>query len=282
MSSHRKRKGAVMNQLSAPPRPATEIGPMLREWRSRRRMSQLDLALEADISQRHLSFVESGRAAPSRDMILHLAEHLDVPLRQRNRLLLAAGFAPTFPERQLGDPDLAPAMRAVERVLKGHEPNPAIAVDRHWNLVAANDAIKPFLTAAQDPELTRPPVNVLRLSLHPQGLAPLIVNLGEWRAHLFERLRRLIDASGDAKLVELEAELQAYPGAPSRAPVPKGEAGLIAVPLRMKVGPATLSFISTITVFGTALDVTLSELAVESFFPADEETAAVLREMARS
>ncbi|MCV0396236.1 MAG: helix-turn-helix transcriptional regulator [Rhizobiaceae bacterium] len=270
-----------MNHVSALPPRATEIGPLLREWRNRRRMSQLDLALEAEISQRHLSFVESGRAAPSRDMILHLADHLDVPLRQRNHLLLAAGFAPTFTERAIDDPDLEPAMKAVERVLKVHEPNPAIAVDRHWNLVAANDAIKPFMAAATDPKLLEPPVNVLRLSLHPQGLAPLIVNLGEWRAHLFERLKRLVDASGDPKLIELEAELQAYPGTATRTPPPKGEAGLIAVPLRLRFGPAILSFISTITVFGTALDVTLSELAVESFFPADEETAAALRQNLR-
>ncbi len=180
----------------------TSIGPMIREWRAQRRMSQLDLALEAEISQRHLSFVESGRAQPSRDMVLKLAEHLTVPLRARNQLLMAAGFAPGFSERRLDDPALEPAMTAVRQVLKGHEPNPAFAVDRRWNLVEANAGIAPFLQGIEDPELLTPPMNVLRLCLHPKGLASRIVNLREWRDHLLVRLRRQNDAAADPELFD--------------------------------------------------------------------------------
>ena len=255
-------------------------GGMIREWRRRRRMSQLDLALEADVSQRHLSFVESGRARPSREMALHIAERLGMPLRQRNRLLLAAGYAPTFGERKLNDPELKPALDAVELVLRAHEPNPAMAVDRHWNLVLANRAIAPFMAAAADKSLLEPPINVLRLSLHPQGLAPLIVNLVEWRAHLLERLAQLNDVHADPGLAQLERELRAYPGGAAGRPAGHNPGGAIAVPLKLKAGDAILSFISTITVFGTPLDVTLSELAVETFFPADEATAAYLRQAA--
>ncbi|WP_420838253.1 helix-turn-helix domain-containing protein [Aquibium microcysteis] len=244
-------------------------------------MSQLDLALEAEISQRHLSFVESGRARPSRDMVLTLAERLDLPLRERNRLLLAAGFAPGFQERPIGDASLAPALAAVERVLKGHEPNPAIAVDRTWTLVRANAAIAPFLEAVTDPALLQPPVNVLRLSLHPGGLAPHILDLADWRDHLMERLGRITQSVADADLSRLMEELAAYPVPPRRRPS-KPDPSFIAVPLRMRLGGELLSFITTITVFGTPLDVTLSELAVETFFPADEETAAFLRRRAGS
>jgi len=259
--------------------PQPTVGGMIREWRARRRMSQLDLAAEAEISQRHLSFVESGRARPSRDMVLHLAARLDVPLRERNRLLLAAGFAPSFAERRIDDPSLEPAMVAVRLVLKGHEPAPAIAVDRHWTLVAGNRAAEPLLALA-DPALLRPPVNVLRLSLHPHGLAPHIVNLGEWRAHIFDRLRRLVATSADAELEALAEELRAYPGEASRTPVLHDAGTAIIHPLKLRLGGTVLSFISTITVFGTPLDVTLSELAIESFFPADEATRAALARMA--
>ncbi|PWJ85299.1 transcriptional regulator with XRE-family HTH domain [Pseudaminobacter salicylatoxidans] len=255
-------------------------GTLIREWRTRRRMSQLDLAAEAAISQRHLSFVESGRTAPSREMVLHLSEQLDIPLRQRNRILLAAGYAPIFSERKLDDPTLAPAMTAVEMVLKGHEPFPAIAVDHHWNLVAANSAIGPLLEDVADASLLAPPINVLRLSLHPQGLAPRIVNLHEWRTHLIERLRRQIDASGDTVLADLERELLSYPGAVPTSRMTHPDIAAIAHPLRLKMGKEILSFIGTITVFGTPLDVTLSELAIESFFPADPETALLLQGMA--
>jgi transcriptional regulator with XRE-family HTH domain len=263
--------------------PATDkpIGNLIREWRSKRRMSQLDLASEAEISQRHLSFVESGRSAPSREMVLHLAEMLQIPLRERNHMLLAAGFAPAFAERPITDPTLSPALDAVNLVLKGHEPNPAMAVDRHWNLISGNNAIRPFLQAVTEASLLVPPVNVYRLSLHPKGLAPLIANLNEWRSHLIDRLRRQNDAVADPVLMKLEREVSAYPGAARGGPavIHKDQAA-IAVPLRLKMGSDVLSFISTITVFGTPLDVTLSELAVESFFPADQRTADTLRAMA--
>ncbi|MBX4906262.1 MULTISPECIES: helix-turn-helix transcriptional regulator [Rhizobium] len=258
---------------------ARSLGDHLREWRQRRRMSQLDLALEAEISQRHLSFIESGRATPSREMLLHLAERLGVPLRDRNPLLLAAGFAPIFAERKLDDPALEAARRAVDMVLKGHEPFPALAVDRHWTLVAANAAIAPLLSGVADQSLLAPPVNVLRLSLHPQGLAPHIVNHGEWRGHLLDRLRQQISASGDPVLEKLLKELRSYPASDRPGENHADYAG-IAVPLRLANKAGLLSLISTTTVFGTPVDITLSELAVESFFPADEETAAILRSLA--
>ena len=255
-------------------------GNLLREWRTRRRMSQLDLAGEADISQRHLSFLESGRSKPSRDMVLHLAEMLDIPLRERNQLLLAAGFAPGYGERRLTDASLAPAMAAVRLVLKGHEPNPALAVDRHWNLIEANAALAPLLEGVADASLLAPPVNVLRLSLHPAGLAPRVVNLNEWRSHLIARLKRQNDIAGDPVLVALEKELPTYPAGPRTQRAEHPDFSAIVHPLRLRMGSEILSFISTITVFGTPLDVTLSELAIESFFAADELTAHTLRQMA--
>ena len=258
-------------------------GELIRQWRRRRRISQLDLALKAEVSQRHLSFVESGRSMPSREMILRLAEHLSVPLRQRNRILVAAGLAPGFGERGLEHALLKPALETVRQVLAGHEPYPALAVDRHWNMLLANAAVAPLLQAVADPCLLTPPVNVLRLSLHPDGLAPCILNLGQWREHLFHRLRTQIDASADPVLERLLDELAAYPGpdAPQASEDAGNEAAAaIAVPLRLGIGGRTLSFISTITVFGTPLEVTLSELAIETFFPSDEETAVALRAMA--
>jgi transcriptional regulator with XRE-family HTH domain len=255
------------------------VGHLIRDWRTRRRMSQLDLALEADISQRHLSFVESGRSTPSREMVLHLAERLEIPLRERNHLLLTAGYAPSFSERRLDDPSLAPALEAVRLVLRGHEPNPALAVDRHWNMVDANAAIGPFLQGVEEEDLLKPPVNVLRLSLHPKGLAPRIVNLNEWRTHLLHRLKRQNDAAADPALLELERELSGYPGARGGLAQFNQEHAAIAVPLRIRAGNEVLSFISTTTIFGTPLDVTLAELAIESFFPADPGTAETLRKM---
>jgi transcriptional regulator with XRE-family HTH domain len=258
------------------------IGDHLREWRQRRRRSQLDLALEAEISTKHLSFLETGRAQPSREMVLRLAEELDVPLRERNVLLVAAGYAPMFSQRALDDPALQAARKAVDLVLKGHEPYPAIAVDRHWHLVAHNAAV-PVLLASAAPKLLQPPVNVLRLSLHPEGLAPRIVNLAEWRAHLLARLRQQIDATADAELSALLDELAAYPapgGAKAaRMNVTQDYAGVV-VPLRFATAAGTLSLFSTTTIFGTPVDVTLAELAIESFFPADAATAALLRQMA--
>ena len=213
------------------------LGDHLRDWRRRRRMSQLDLACEADISARHLSFVETGRSQPSRDMVLHLAERLDVPLRERNVLLVAAGYAPVFSERSLSDPALRAARNAVDLVLKGHEPYPALAVDRHWTLVAANDAVTRLL-AGTAPALLQPPVNVLRLSLHPDGLAPRIANLAEWRAHLLARLRRQIDVSADPILVELMNELRSYPAlsaAGKGASAGDQDYAGVVVPLRLAV-----------------------------------------------
>jgi transcriptional regulator with XRE-family HTH domain len=256
----------------------TPPGTLLREWRQRRRLSQLDLALEAGISARHLSFVETGRAQPSRDMVLNLTEHLDVPLRERNTLLLAAGYAPHFHERPLDDPALADARRAVELVLAGHEPYPALAIDRHWTLLAANRAVAPMLQGIA-PELLRPPVNVLRLGIHPGGLAPRIANFAEWRAHLLARLRRQVEATADERLADLLRELREMP-APPGADQPGPEVGAyssVIVPLRLRSDAGTLSFISTTTVFGTPRDITLSELALETFFPADALTAAALR-----
>jgi transcriptional regulator with XRE-family HTH domain len=258
----------------------TTAGSLLREWRIRRRMSQLDLASEAEISQRHLSFLESGRAKPSRDMVLHLADHLDIPLRQRNQLLLSAGFAPRYGERKLDDPSLAAAREAVRLVLKGHMPNPAIALDRHWNLVDANASIAPLIADVGDAKLLEPPVNVLRLSLHPRGIAPRIANLYEWRSHLIERLKRQVDASGDPALAELERELRAYPSGPRTERAQNPDLSAIVHPLRLRLGSEVLTFISTTTVFGTPLDVTLSELAIESFFPADHTTMAFLHKTA--
>jgi transcriptional regulator with XRE-family HTH domain len=255
------------------------VGHLLREWRQRRRMSQLNFAVEAEISSKHLSFLETGRSQPSREMVLHLAELLEVPLRERNSLLVAAGFAPMFKEHALSDPELQPAREAVDLVLKGHQPYPAIAVDRHWQLVAANDAARYFMSGVQ-PALLTAPLNVLRITLHPDGMAPRIVNLGEWRAHLLARLRRQIEVSADAKLAELFKELSAYP-APAHAAEPVGSAVAFAVPFRLATDAGVLSFISTTTVFGTPVDVTLSELALESFFPADPATAATLRTLAQ-
>jgi transcriptional regulator with XRE-family HTH domain len=257
---------------------ARPVGDHLREWRQRRRLSQLDLACEADISTRHLSFLETGRSQPSREMVLHLAERLEVPLRERNVLLVAAGYAPVFPERKLDDPALGAARRAIELVLKGHEPYPALVVDRHWTLVAANGAVAPLLAGIAAP-LLEPPVNVLRLSLHPDGLAPRIANLGEWRAHLLDRLRRQIDVTADPALAELMQELRGYPAPSGRAAAAPSSAiyDQIVVPLRLATDAGILSFFSTTMVFGTPVDITLSELALETFFPADTATAETLR-----
>ena len=256
------------------------LGDLLRDWRKRRHQSQLALALQAGISQRHLSFVESGRAQPSRDMVLHLAEQLDIPLRERNRLLHAAGFAPVFSERPLSDPALEPARRAVERVLAAHEPYPALAVDRQWTLIAANRAVAPLLAGAS-PALLAPPINVLRLSLHPDGLAPRIVNLPEWRTYLLQRLARECELTGDASSEALLAELRDYPisiaSEPSRASLIAHADARVFVPLELETSAGILSFISTTTVFGTPIDVTVSELALECFFPANSQTSDYLR-----
>jgi transcriptional regulator with XRE-family HTH domain len=261
---------------------ARPVGDLLREWRQRRRLSQLDLALEADISTKHLSFVETGRALPSRDMVIHLADRLEIPLRERNRLLVAAGYAPVFRERPLGDPALDAVRRAVDQVLAGHEPYPALAVDRHWTLIAANAAVAPLLAGVAAP-LLQPPVNVLRLSLHPEGLAPRIANLAEWRAHLLARLDRQIDLTADRALSALRDELERYRRPPLLARrAPERPAASPVVPLELVTQAGVLAFVSTVTVFGTPIDVTVSELAVEAFFPADAATAERLRRAANS
>jgi transcriptional regulator with XRE-family HTH domain len=256
------------------------FGEQLRAWRQQRRMSQLDLASEAAISTRHLSFVETGRSTPSREMVLRLAERLQVPLRERNTLLVAAGYAPMFRERPLDDPALAAARAAVQKILAGHEPYPALAVDRHWNLVVAN-AMLPHLVAGADADLLQPPVNVLRLSLHPRGVASKIVNLGQWRHHLFERLRQQVQATGDPALAALQQELEGYPVPPdAHATRLEGEVLGVAMPLRLRSPGGVLSFLGTTTVFGSPVDVTLQELALEAFFPADDFTAEALRRLA--
>jgi transcriptional regulator with XRE-family HTH domain len=252
------------------------LGNLLRGWRQRRHLSQLDLAGLADVSARHLSFIETGRARPSREMVLHLAEHLDVPLRERNALLLAGGFAPTYRETDLDAPEMRAVREAIDRVLRGHEPYPAAVVDRRWNLVAANRAIQAFV-AGMPAELLGPPLNVLRASLHPDGLAPRIINFTEWSEHLLDRLRRQVLLTGDEELRELEEELRRYPGVPGPSTHAGVEgAGEIAVTLRFRHGDGELRLLSTIATFGTAIDITAAELAIEAFFPADAETAAFL------
>jgi transcriptional regulator with XRE-family HTH domain len=257
------------------------VGGLLREWRQRRRMSQLDLACEAGISARHLSFVETGRALPSRGMVLHLAEQLEVPIRERNLLLVAAGYAPVFPERSLRDPALAAARTAIELILERQRPYPAFALDRHWNIAASNDAL-PELYADVAPELLQRPVNAVRLSLHPRGLARRIVNLPEWRAHILFRLHRQIEITADPVLIDLLHEVSDYPAPAARAIPPGALENAIVVPFKIHTPAGLLSFFGTTTVFGTPIDVTLSELALELFFPADQETAAALGQIAGS
>jgi transcriptional regulator with XRE-family HTH domain len=251
------------------------VGPLLRDWRQRRRRSQLDLALDAGVSARHVSFVETGRSRPSADMVLALAEQLEVPLRDRNQLLLAAGYAPLYGERPLDDPDMTPVREALELVLRGHEPYPAAVVDRWWEMVAANSAIA-VLTEGVAPELLAPPANVMRVALHPDGMAPRIVNFAEWRAHLLERLRHQVSVTGDAALATLYDEVSGYPGPPD-AGAHHGAGGEVFVPLVYRAAGRELRFFSTVATFGTAVDITMSELAIESFFPADSATAEALR-----
>lgn len=241
----------------------------------------MDLAHQAGVSPRHLSFVETGRAKPSREMVLHLAEQLDVPLRDRNGMLLAAGFAPAFRETDLTDPDMAPVRAALEQVLAGHEPYPAVVADRRWELVMANAAAGLFLEGV-DPALLAPPVNVLRLTFHPDGLGSRIVNLGEWADHTLGRLRREAMVTGWAHLAELEAELRDLVAAQGVHTPSEEEHPLPAVTLRLATDDGELALVATIATFGTALDVTLSELAVEAFLPADAHTAEILRTRARS
>jgi transcriptional regulator with XRE-family HTH domain len=262
---------ASMNvSASRPP-----VGAMLREWRRRRRLSQLELALESGVSSRHLSFVETGRSRPSAEMVLHLAERLEVPLRDQNDLLLAAGYAPAYAQHDLDAPEMGPVRDAIDQVLRAHEPYPALVLDRHWGLVAANRAVEVFLDGVAE-HLLEPPVNVLRVSLHPEGLAPRILNLHEWRTHLLERLDRDVIATGDPALAVLRDELATYPAGTPGADLDRAFAA-IAIPLRLRHGSRELAFISTKTSFGTAVDVTAAEVSIESFFPVDAATAELMR-----
>ena len=256
------------------------IGDLIREWRQRRRLSQLDLACDAEISTKHLSFLETGRSSPSREMLLHLSDRMAIPLRDRNVMLRAAGFAPTYRERSLDDPAFQSARQSIDLILSMHDPNPALAVDRHWTMAAANKAVG-GLIAGVDPMLLAPPVNVIRLSLHPAGLAPRIINLVEWRHHIIVRLRRQIETTGDPVLADLVEEVRDYP-------LPPGPAGrakpqnhdMVAIPFQLATVHGPLSFFNTTTVFGTPVDITLSELAIEAFFPADQATVAIMRQLA--
>ncbi len=261
--------------------PRDGVGPMLREWRGKRRLTQLDLALSAGVSPRHLSFVETGRARPSAEMVLLLAEHLEIPFRERNQMLLAAGHAPVFPERALDHPEMAPVRKALDVILNGHEPNPAAVVDRHWNLVGANAAMA-WLTEGVDLELLEPPANAMRIGLHPRGLAARMVNLGETRAYFVGRLERQVAISGDEVLAALLDEVASYPApAPERHSAAEAAVGNILTPqmrMRMPDG-AELSFFFTVASFGSAVEVTASELSIELGFPADAATAAALRKL---
>ena len=258
-----------MTIASAPARP---VGQLLRDWRERRRLSQLELSIQAEISTRHLSFVETGRSRPTPEMILKLTEHLDVPLRERNQLLLAGGYAPAYPQHGLDAPELASVRDALRLVLAGHEPHPALIINRWWELLDANAAVA-VLTAGCAPELLAPPVNVLRLSLHPDGMAPRIRNLAQWRGHLLEQVRRRAEHTGDRRLHELYEELLGYPGG-----LETGTAATnVVLPLRLRHESGELSFFSVAATVETATDVTVEELVIESFYPADLETAQRLR-----
>jgi transcriptional regulator with XRE-family HTH domain len=254
------------------------FGELIRDWRQRRRMSQLDLAVEADVSTRHLSFVETGRSRPSRELVMHLADQLEVPLRERNALLLAAGYAPGYGETSLDAGEMAPVRAALDKILAGHEPFPAIVVDRLWNVSQANRPALGILTDGVSPDLLKPPVNALRVSLHPEGLAPRIVNFAEYSEHIVHRLHRQVVLSNDRGMLALEEELSQYPGVASKRPGLGEAADLLFMPMVLQVtDKVRLSFFTTLATFGTAIDITVSELAIESFFPADERTAAALR-----
>jgi transcriptional regulator with XRE-family HTH domain len=256
-------------------RDARPVGELLRQWRTRRRLSQLDLANLAEVSTRHLSFVETGRAAPSREMVLHLTEHLEVPLRERNRLLLAAGYAPVYRESTMDAPAMEAVRQTLRQVMVAHEPFPAAVADRHWNLVDANTAAAVFLDEVS-PRLLRPPVNVMRVSLHPDGMAPRIANFGQWRSHQLGRLRRQVEFTGDDELADLYREVLDYPGPPP-SDVDIGPADVV-LPLRLHHQGRVLTFLSLVATFGAPLDVGVAELVIESFFPGDPATTRFLEE----
>lgn len=252
---------------------APRVGVLIRDWRHRRRRSQLDLAVGAGVSARHLSFVETGRSHPSRQLVLHLAEHLEVPLRDRNTLLLAAGFAPAYRQTALDAAEMTPVREAVAAIVRGHEPFPALVVDRHWTVVDANPAALDLMSDGVAPDLLAPPVNALRVALHPDGMASRIVNLAEWAGHLTSRLDREIAASADEQLIALRDELHGYPGV-EPVPGPVDVAARLFVPLVVAHRGRVRRFVSTVTTFGTARDITVAELSIEAFFPADGATVA--------
>jgi transcriptional regulator with XRE-family HTH domain len=253
---------------------------MLRSWRERRRISQLDLGLSAGVSARHISFIETGRAQPSRAMLDRLGEQLEIPLRDRNQILVSAGFAPAYPQSDIDSDSMTPVRAALDQLLASHEPFPAVVVDRRWDLISANRSAVNLLDGVPE-DLLGPPINTLRVTLHPRGLAPRIANLAEYREHLLSRLRRLVMVTGDADLGTLYQELVGYP-APPAPPPPPAATPEVFVPMRLRLHDTELTFFSTITTFGTALDVTLAELAVEAFFPADQATGDYLRNRADS
>jgi transcriptional regulator with XRE-family HTH domain len=257
------------------------VGPLLREWRHRRRRSQLELALEAGVSARHISFLETGRSNPSREMVIGLAANLEMPLRDRNELLIAAGYAPEYRELAYEDPDLEPVRAAIDEVLAGHDPYPALVVDRHWELVTANRGLG-LLTAGVAPHLLEPPANAMRITLHPEGMSPRIVNIAEWRHRILQRIERQVRLTGEAAMAELHDELAALPvpAGVVLAPTAGGEHDVF-LPLMLRgPGGEELNFFSTVATFGTAVDVTVAELSIESFFPADDVTAAACRAFA--
>lgn len=251
------------------------FGDLLRQWREHRRLSQFELSTQAEVSARHLSFMETGRSTPSRDMVIRLAERLDVPLRERNQLLVAAGYAPVYSQTALESPQMSPVLSAIRHVLSGHEPFPAAVVDRSWNVVEQNSGFQLF-TSGVDPELLNSPINVHRLALHRNGMADRIVNIGEWRAHVLSRLRHRIEVTADPGVTALYEEIRAYPGDWTEPEIVLPGPGDIAVPLRIRDGGRELAFFVSVAAFGTPLDVTMAELAIEAYFPADEETAALV------
>ncbi|MFE2674599.1 helix-turn-helix domain-containing protein [Streptomyces hygroscopicus] len=264
---------------AAPPR----VGTLLREWRDRRRISQLELALRADSSARHISFIETGRSRPSQEMVLRLADHLDVPVRERNALLIAAGYAPVYPERSVDDPSMSALRESLERLLTGYEPFPALVVDGTYEVLAANRGIAALLEGVAE-HLLEPPLNAMRLTLHPEGLAPRIRNLREWRGHLLDQMDRQLALMRSSPLRALYDEVAAYPlpATGGRETAVAGDTPPFALPMMIEHGGRTLSFISTIATFNTPMDVTVSELAIETFLPADPETAAALGGFSRS
>jgi len=270
----------VVEAIAAGGRPAG-VGPLLAHWRRRKRLSQLELASGSGVSTRHLSFVETGRSRPSRELVLHLAEHLEVPLRERNRLLLAAGFAPTYPETPLNAPAMGTIADALEMLLRSHEPYPALVMNRRFEMVSGNTAIA-VLTEGIAPELLAPPINVLRAALHPQGVIRRVINVAEYRRRLFDDLRRAVEYDGDDFLRALQTELASYPAPPEAqlSAVPT-DAAVLPVRLRgLRPGDPDLALFSVIATFGTPRDVTVSELSIESFFPADRATEVWLRKRA--